>query len=101
MRSASGLVLLTMLAGLPVYGDNRSGEAAASGARAKADACEAVGRRVYELCMASPNADRMQCLREYDEADLRCSNPPESAGGAKAESSNADLSSGTYRVPYG
>jgi hypothetical protein len=99
MRSVSSLLLFSMLIGVPVYADSRDGDAAASRERVAADACEKVGRRVYDLCMAGPNADRADCLREYDEAYLRCSNPPESTGG-QAQSSSSNLSSGTYRLPY-
>ena len=64
-----------------------------------AHACETVGRRVYDLCMASPGADRSRCLREYDDAYLRCSHPPR-VDDPKEETSTSELSQGIYRIPY-
>src|SRR4051812_36531914 len=65
---------------------------------AAVDQCQTIGRRVYELCMASPDADANACLREYDEAYLRCTNPPEAA--PATESAATKRSRNVYRIPY-
>ncbi|HEY7494885.1 MAG TPA: M23 family metallopeptidase [Candidatus Tectomicrobia bacterium] len=64
------------------------------------DACETVGRRVYDLCMASPGADRSRCLYEYDNAYLRCSNPSGVVDDTRGGTSKSELSHGIYRIPY-
>ncbi len=70
-----------------------------SGGDGKADGCETLARRRYDLCMASPKADRERCLREYDDTDLRCENPPDPKKTTTTPSSS-ELSQGVYRVPF-
>lgn len=65
-----------------------------------ANACETVGRRSYELCMASPDPDRERCLRAYDDTYRACSDPSGVVDESKGKSSDTKLSQGTYRIPY-
>ncbi len=79
-------------------GSKRQAAATTQTGSGAADPCETVGRRLYDLCMASPGADMAQCIREYDMAYGRCANPPSAE--ATTGGTASELSRGTYRIPY-
>jgi murein DD-endopeptidase MepM/ murein hydrolase activator NlpD len=89
MKNVPIYLALAALMSVPAHGGPSSSE--------PKDGCETVGRRVYDLCMAGPKADQETCIREYDEAYLRCKRGP-----TEPEPRPVDpkLSENAYRIPY-
>ena len=95
MRTGLLILGLAALMSLPAHG----GPDSARSRDDKDQQCETVARRRYDLCMASPKADREACLRAYDETFNQCRHPgiPEDSD---PPPSDPTLSKNVYRVPY-
>ena len=67
----------------------------------EAKICETVAARVYQLCLAGPDADAARCVAERTEALGRCENPVDPVDqGSPSGVSLGPTSSGVYRIPY-